>query len=355
MLKRVITALGASAVVCGGVAAVAGATATAATPLPKAANGKKVSVVATGLGTPTAFAFGAGTVFEADGGPEGPNGPIGPGGVYALKGGKATRLTGSPDFVAGVAFSKGTLYVSATYADPTTHLPSKFQILAWSGWNGTTFTKQKAIYTAPKGFPGFNGVAVGPDGRIYSGVDVSLTQSNDHGPAKAPYQYDVLSMDSKGKHLKVFAAGIRQPWQIAFAPGSSSPFVTDLGQDQGAKNPPDFLLKIHAKDNYGFPQCIWTNPKAKVCKGFTKPFQLFKPHSDIGGIGIIGKRIFLSEFGFGSAPAGVITVPLKGGKPKQFVTGFPTGVATIGLGVHDGWVYIGATTGPVGTVYRVHS
>jgi glucose/arabinose dehydrogenase len=357
MLKRVISALGASAVVCGGLAVAAGASTAATTPLPKAANGKKVSVVATGLGTPTSFAFGAGTVFEGDGGPQGPNGPTAPGGVFVLKGGKATVLAGSPPFVGGLVYSKGTLFVSAAYADATTHLPNKFQILAWSGWNGTAFTKHKAIYTAPKGFTGFNGLAVGPDGRLYVGVDVSLTQANDHGPATTPYLYDILAMDTKGKHLKVFASGLRQPWQIAFAPGSSSPFVTVLGQDKPpSSKAPDLLVRVTRGANFGFPQCNWATPKAKDCKGFTKPFQLFKPHSDIGGIGIIGKRIFISEFGFGSAPAGVVTVPLKGGKPKQFLSGFvssgPAPTATIGLGVNNGWVYVGTTTG---VVYRVHS
>ena len=91
-------------------------------------------------------------------------------------------------------------------------------------------------------------------------------------------------------------------------------------------------------------------------KGFTKPFQLFRAHSDIGGIGVIGKYIYISEFGYSTAPAGVVTVPLAGGKPKQFLSGFassgPAPTATIGLGVHDGWVYVGTTTG---VVYRIHS
>ena len=47
---------------------------------------------------------------------------------------------------------------------------------------------------------------------------------------------------------------------------SSSPFVSDLGQDSGAKNPPDFLLRVRRGQAYGFPQCNWT--KAKACKGF---------------------------------------------------------------------------------------
>ena len=51
---------------------------------------------------------------------------------------------------------------------------------------------------------------------LYVGVDVGLTSGNDHGPAskKTPYLYDILSLKPNGKGLKVFASGIRQPWQF---------------------------------------------------------------------------------------------------------------------------------------------
>ena len=80
----------------------------------------------------------------------------------------------------------------------------------------------------------------------------------------------------------MFATGIRQPWQMAFAPGSETPFVSDLGQDKPASlNPPDFVLKVRQGDNYGFPQC--TQLVASKCNGDTKPFQTFAPHSNIMG------------------------------------------------------------------------
>ena len=79
-----------------------------------------------------------------------------------------------------------------------------------------------------------------------SGSTTGLLNNNDHGPATlSPHLYDILSFNANGKGLKVFASGIRQPWQMAFPKGSSSPFVSDLGQDSGAKNPPDFILRVH--------------------------------------------------------------------------------------------------------------
>ncbi len=343
MRRSRVAVMAATVVSCGAVAGAA--TAAGPPPPPTAANGAKVDTVinvGSGLNTPTSFAFGGGNVFEGDGGSE--QAPRAPGGVYLLKGGKATALTGSPMFVAGLAWSKGTLYISG--GNITGPHSAKWQLWAWSGWNGTTFTKQKAIYTAPKKFDGFNGLAMGPDGRLYVGVDVGLTNGNDHGPAKTPYVYSILSIKRNGKGLKVFATGMRQPWQLAFPKGSRSPFVSDLGQDSGAKNPPDFILRVKQGDNYGFPQCNWTS--AKKCKGFTKPFAKFSPHSDLMGLAIIGHRLYVSSFlsTTGKGPGGAVySMPLTGGKLKPVLTGFAAPV--VGLGTHGGQLYAGDLAGQV--------
>jgi glucose/arabinose dehydrogenase len=312
-------------------------------PNPVGAKGVKVTQFAAGGGltTPTSFAFGGGSVFEGDGGSEQSQVPNG--GVFLLKGGTGIKLAGSPNFVGGLVWHKGTLYVSGASAGAK---GIQFQLQAWSGWTGSKFTKQKVIYTAPKGFDGFNGLAFGPDGRLYVGVDVGLTSGNDHGPAtkKTPYLYDILSLKPNGKGLKVFATGIRQPWQFAFEKGSSDPFVSDLGQDSGAKNPPDFLLKVHKGDNYGFPQCNQTN--AKKCKGFTKPFKQFAPHTDIMGLAIIGKTLYMTSFVGNAGKAGeVLSMPLKGGKVKTVATGQVAPI--VGLGASGGSLYVGELTGRI--------
>jgi glucose/arabinose dehydrogenase len=311
-------------------------------PPPTATNGHQVQLVASGLHTPTSFAFGAGQVFEGDGGAETASPPNG--GVFVLKNGTGTLIPGSPVFVGGLAWHKGALYVSGGVL---TAKGPKWQIQKWTGWNGTTFTSQKAIYTAPKKFQGFNGLAFGADGRLYVGVDVGLLNNNDHGPSTiSPYVYDILSFNANGKGLKVFATGIRQPWQMAFPKGSSSPFVSDLGQDKGAKNPPDFVLRVHQGDNYGFPSCNWTS--GSKCTGFTKPFQQFGPHTDIMGMVIMGNRLYMTSFAGpkGKGPGGeVLSMPLKGGSTKPLLKGFVA--PTVGLGGNGGWLYVGELTGQI--------
>jgi glucose/arabinose dehydrogenase len=348
MRARTAALVAATAVSAGGIVSVAMAQSGGPPPPPTSTNGHQVTQVAAGLSTPTSFAFGAGTVFAGDGGSsdESSSGPPN-GGVFALKNGTATKLPGSPQFVAGLAWRKGTLYVSGgNVTGPTS---AKWQLFAWSGWNGTTFTKQKAIYTAPKKFQGFNGLAFGPDGRLYVGVDVGLLNGNDHGPAKTPYVYDILSLKPNGHGLKVFASGIRQPWQFAFPGHSRKPFVSDLGQDSGATNPPDFVLRVKKGDNYGFPHCNWTSKKR--CKGYAKPFKTFGPHTDIMGLAIIGKRLYMTSFTGqdGKGPGGeVLSMTLKGKDVKPVLTGFVA--PTVGLGAHDGTLYVGELTGQVFSV-----
>lgn len=312
-------------------------------PPPTSHNGHPVQLVAAGLKTPTAFAFGAGSVFEGDGGNSQGSAPPN-GGVYLLKGGTATKLAGSPEFVAGLAWHDNALYVSG--GNIGANGPS-FRLWKWSGWTGATFTHRKAIYSAPKTFDGFNGLAFGANGRLYVGVDVGLTDNNDHGPATTSrYVYDILSFKANGKHRKVFARGMRQPWQLAFRPGSNSPYVTDLGQDHGAKNPPDFILRVKAGQDYGFPRCNQTKPGR--CSGYAKPFRRFRAHTDLMGIGLHDRHLFLTSFvgTNGKGPGGeVVSLSLHGRHLKPLLTGFVA--PTVGLGIHHNYLYVGELTGQV--------
>ncbi|HTP22901.1 MAG TPA: hypothetical protein VMJ65_25060 [Solirubrobacteraceae bacterium] len=341
MRGRTAALIAATAVSTGAVAT--SALAAGPPPPPKATNGHTVQLVASGLHTPTSFAFGAGQVFEGDGGSESNNKKPPNGGVFVLKNGTATEIAGSPQFVAGLAWHHGALYVSG---GAITAKGPQWRLWKWSGWNGKTFTKQKAIYTAPKGFQGFNGIAFGANGRLYVGVDAGLLNGNDHGPSTtSPFVYDILTFNANGKDRQVFATGIRQPWQMAFPKGSSSPFVSDLGQDSGVQNPPDFILRVQKGDNYGFPDCNWTS--TSNCAGFALPFQVFGPHTDLMGMVIMGKRLYTTSFtGIGAKGQGeVLSLPLSGGNLKPLLKRFVA--PTVGLGGHDGWLYVGELTGQV--------
>jgi hypothetical protein len=127
--------------------------------------------------------------------------------------------------------------------------------------------------------------------------------------------------------------------------------VSNLGQDAPPKvaaKVPDFVLRVRQGDNYGFPHCNWLVRRA--CKGFTRPFRFFAPHTDVMGLGIIGKRLYMSEF----APRKVQWMSLNGGRARNLATGFTSEI--VGLGVHGGSVYVAQTaSGPtsLGFIFRI--
>jgi len=337
MLSRLVRLATAGAVALG--IYVVGAAAANAQPLPTSSNGSPVTLVASGLGTPTSFAFGDGAVFEGDGGNS--TSAIPNGGVFLLQGGTATLLADSPQFVAGLAWHNNALYISGGTIGAN---GAVFQLLRWSGWNGSSFTSRQVLYTAPQGFEGFNGIGFGANGRLYVGADVGLLNGNDHGPASlSPYLYDILTFNQNGGDLRIFATGIRQPWQMAFLPGSNSPFVSDLGQDDGFTNPDDSLLRVSEGQNYGFPTLVPQMSGLPV-------FQSFSPHTDVMGVAIFGSRIFLTEFGANAPaqPPQVVSIPVTGGTPHTLLSGFVAPI--VGLGINNDRLYVGELTGDVYSV-----
>jgi glucose/arabinose dehydrogenase len=301
-------------------------------PPPKAANGQAVTVAGTGVPTPTAFAFDGATVFAGSGPGESGNTP---GGLFTLSNGTATKVPGTPAVVFGLVFHKGELYVS-TGKD----------IIALRGWDGTRFAHQRIVYRGGKGFVGFNGLAFGPDNRLYSGLSLNPRYDHRRDPHK-PSQ-SVVSMTATGKHLRVVARGLRQPFQLVFPRGARSPYVTDLAQDKG-KIPPDQIVVARQGADFGFPTCTWM-AREKSCKRFSKPLALLPKHSSPMGIASIGNRLYISLFGGlpSTKGAAVVTMGIHGGKPKPFLTGFVAPI--VALGIHGTDVYVGELTG---IVYKV--
>ncbi len=284
-----------------------------------------VATIAAGISRPTSFAFGVGRVFVSGAGPGG--------GVFVLRDGSAVRVPGLP-VTFGLAWKSGVLYGT-----------SGTKLFAWSGWNGTRFTRTKVVFAGARGFPGLNGVALGPDGRLY--LAVRLDEAFDHAADPARYAQSLLSLRVDGTDVEVVANGIRQPWEIAFAAGMRDPYVTVLGQDNlGSREPPDYLIHAKPGQSYGFPGCNWSN--AAACAEAAKPSVLFPPHSNPMGIAAVGTSLYVAlEAGTGRGSE-VVAIPAAGGIPKPVLIGFPAPVRA--LGSSDGYLYAADLDG---TVYRV--
>ncbi|MGD9695016.1 MAG: hypothetical protein AB7V42_05075 [Thermoleophilia bacterium] len=315
---------------------------TIAAAAPSAANGGDVQILGKGVPTPTSFASTGRTTFVGSAGSD-PEGAPKAGGVYVITRSGAKRVPGSPNAVNGLAWSDGTLYGTggAGYGKKGS------TIWAWTGWNGTRFTSAKRIYTVPKATTGLNGIAVGPDGRLYAGISLSLAKKADHAAGTGPYANDVISLTTAGRDVKVVATGLRNPWQLAFGEGEEAPYVTVLGQENlGRSQPPDYVVTAAAGDRYGFPKCNWSDEAA--CAGFTKPFALLPAHSSPMGVGVIGDQVYVALFNGLKGKPEVVTIPSAGGEPKSFIAGFAAPI--IALGTANGGVDVGDATG---TIYRV--
>jgi glucose/arabinose dehydrogenase len=303
-------------------------------PPPTAANGNPVETLAQGVPTPTQFAFGAGTVFVAAAGAEDGSAQ---GGIYVVRDGAATRVPGSPPLAFGVIWRKGTLYVT-----------SGPRLLAMSGWNGTRFTSTKTLFKGPKGMPALTGLAIGPFGRIYTGVSFNAGKF-DAQRSDEPLAQRLISLKRDGSDLRVETLGLRQPWMIAFAKGDKHPFVSVLAGDSEKVAPPDWIVKARHGQDYGFAECTWKVPAD--CAGFPAPFARFKtPHASPMGLAVIGRKLYVALFG-GVGKSGPAIVSINRVKPNKIhavLTGYVAPV--VALGTHGGWLYTGDLTG---AIYRV--
>jgi glucose/arabinose dehydrogenase len=308
-------------------------------PPPTAVSGRPVTVVARGVPTPTSFAFGAGRAFVAGFGDE--QHPKVKGGVYLLEQGKAVRLPGSPAHVVGLAYRDGTLYVSECGCGAA---PSR--ILAWRGWTGRRFATSRVVVTGPKNFTGFNGIAVGADGKLYAGVSVGDRKTDDYARGTTRYANSVVTIDPRSGTISQVATGMRQPWQPVMVAGHSGPLVADLGQENlGKKRPLDRIVEIRKGADFGFPACP---ARPAACRRYEKPFATFPAHSSPMGLAGIRSKLYVALFnGVGIGPA-VVAMPLSGGSYSPALVGFAAPV--VALGARGGRLYAGDLTG---TIYSV--
>jgi len=322
--------LTAALAVAGSLALTSSAVAGQAPPLPTAANGATVERIAGGLATPTSFAFTGDTVFAGIGPAERGHPPTG---LMTVANGSAKKVPGTAPVVFGLAWHNDRLFVS-----------SGDKIISYRGWNGTRFAGSRVVRRASSKLPGFNGLAFGPNGRLYVGV--SLNPKYDHSRNPAQYANTVLSMRATGADVKIVARGLRQPFQLTFPAGATSPYVTDLAQDSGSI-PLDQVVVAKQGSNFGFPTCVRHTPSQ--CGSFAKPLVQLPEHASPMGIGSIGQTLYVALFqGLQKDKPVLVSMPVAGGTPAVFVSGFVAPV--VALNTNANYVYFGDLTG---SLYRV--
>jgi glucose/arabinose dehydrogenase len=253
-------------------AAIRGRLAPARTPADVTAPAGVVATAwASGIDNPTALAFGRdGALYVATLGGE----------VLALRDADGDGVIGADERLAyatglssplGLAFDGTDLYVGQR---------GGVLRLRDTDNNGRADEFRRLIQGLPASRHQTNGVVVGPDGRLYIGQG----SNSDRGETRIePREASVLVAERDGTGLSVFASGTRNPYGLAFYPGTRELFATDNGRDVPASGVPDEVNHIVAGEDYGWPDC-WGRGQGRNCAGTRPPAALLPEHSAAGGL-----------------------------------------------------------------------
>ncbi len=309
----------------------------ALSPTLKLAPGYVAEIYATGLRRPTALAFGPGRLLYAT---------QEQGELVAVGRGSARPRVVARGFRTplGLAWTGSTLFVSAQ--------GSLHRLVV----NGRRVVSRRTILSGlPFGRHQQDTVALGPDGRLYlgSGSTCNACVEDDRRSAA------ILSVRQDGSDLKIVARGLRNPFGLAFEPGSDRLYVSDNPRDDlGASEPAETIVLIRQGAHYGWPDC-WSSWRLRVlrgsCRGVTKPVALLEPHSSADSLAFWRGRLFVAEWGqYLSERWGrkLVRVDVRTGRWTTFADGFEH---PLGLAVEPGGGALLAADWGRGVVYRIRA
>jgi glucose/arabinose dehydrogenase len=221
----------------------------------------------------------------------------------------------------GLAWQGGTLYVSTQ--------GSLHRLVV----RGKRVTSRRAIVTGlPFGRHQQDTVAVGPDGRLYVGSGSTCDACRERDRRSGA----VLSVKTDGSDLRIVARGLRNPFGLAFQPGTNRLYVSDNGQDElGDSEPAETVVLIQQGANYGWPDCwaSWLERRLRgSCSGVTRPVAYLEPHSSANTLAFWRGSLFVAEWGqYLSERWGrkLVRVDVRSGRSITFADGFehPLGLA----------------------------
>jgi glucose/arabinose dehydrogenase len=198
-------------------------------------------------------------------------------------------------------------------------------------------------------------------GRLYWGSGSTCDTCTERDQRSAA----VLSLRPDGSDLHVEARGLRNPYGLAFQPGTGRLYASVNGQDElGTRSDPEpaeMVVVVRRGAFYGWPRC-WPNARtlrlSGRCAGVAKPAAYLEPHSSADGIAFWRGDLFVAEWGqylshrFGRR---VVRVELRPNGTARRVTSFAAGFAhPLALLVDKRGGLLVADWGP-GVVYRIQA
>jgi len=157
-----------------------------------------------------------------------------------------------------------------------------------------------------------DGMALGPDGRIYFGLGATCNACVEKDPRSAT----VMSCAASGRDCRVFARGLRNAWDLAFRPADGTLWAGDNGPDPigGARvDAQDEVDWVRRGRDYGFPFC-WGDGRGFDCGKTEPPAVELEPHSAPAGVAFATGDALPAEY------RGNLFVTLWGGRRVIRVT-----------------------------------
>lgn len=165
---------------------------------------------------------------------------------------------------------------------------------------GTLTTRRVLVRRLPFKLHQQDNVVVGPDDRLYlgSGSTCDVCREKDRRSAA------ILSLKRDGSDLRVIATGLRNPFGLAFQPGTGRLYASVNGQDElGTRRhpePAETIVLIRKGSFYGWPRC-WPSYRLRRlvgrCGGVTAPTAYLEPHSSADGLAFWRGDLFVALWG----------------------------------------------------------
>ncbi len=185
----------------------------------------------------------------------------------------------------GLTWVGGRLYVA--HIVPRAGAVSGYvgRVTALTGFDGRRFASSRVVVDGlPVGRHRLGSIAAGPGGRLYVGVGSRY----DNRAASDPLSGTVVSFRRSGRGLRVEARGLRNPYGLAFLPGTSQLLVSEHGRDDlGLRSPPEELNLVDVAGpapDFGFPDCFGQGGAA--CRGTRRALVRLPPHAAPGAVAV---------------------------------------------------------------------
>jgi glucose/arabinose dehydrogenase len=171
----------------------------------------------------------------------------------------------------GLAWVEDTLYVSYRGA---------VAALRDSNHNGVVDQRVDVVSGLPSfGLHQNDGLVLGADGYLYLGQGSTC----DHCREADARNGTILRFRPDGTELRVYATGMRNPYDLAFN-SAGELFATDNGRDDlGLDLPPEELNLIRPGADYGWPDC-WTGNVEGLCATREQAVATFSAHTSANGL-----------------------------------------------------------------------